>query len=173
MSDLFQSHDRRYRLTLNFIRESASPPADILDLGGPNPFSEILKKDGFNVTNTHFDLDRHPEQLEEFNAGVITAFEIFEHLLNPLTVLEKLPGNRLFSSVPLDLWFSPAYSNREEAWDRHFHEFEDWQFDWLIEHAGWKIIRREKWTNPIKKLGFRPVLRLFTPRWYVIEAIRK
>jgi hypothetical protein len=32
-------------------------------------------------------------------------------------------------------------------WDRHYHEFEDWQLDWLLEKTGWKIIDSQKWTN--------------------------
>jgi hypothetical protein len=24
-------------------------------------------------------------------------------------------------------------------WDRHYHEFEDWQLDWLLK-TGWKIM---------------------------------
>ena len=58
-------------------------------------------------------------------------------------------------------------------WDRHYHEFEDWQFDWLLEKAGWEIKKRHKWTNPVKKIGLRPLLRLFTPRYYIVYAERK
>ena len=32
-------------------------------------------------------------------------------------------------------------------WDRHYHEFEDWQLDWLLEKAGYKIIDRVKFTS--------------------------
>ena len=39
--------------------------------------------------------------------------------------------------VPLNLWFASAYRNKTDLWDRHYHEFEDWQFDWLLEKAGW------------------------------------
>ena len=43
------------------------------------------------------------------------------------------------ASVPLRLWFANAYRNKSDQRDQHFHEFEDWQFDWLLEKAGWKI----------------------------------
>ena len=56
--------------------------------------------------------------------------------------------------------------------DMHFHEFEDWQFDWLLEKAGWTIKDSAKWTNPTKKLGFRPLLRFFTNRYYIVYAER-
>lgn len=164
---------RRYRLTLRFMERTLPPPADILDLGEPNPLGMQLEQRGYRVRNTDFDLDRTPEKLSGLHAEVVTAFEILEHLLNPLGVLEQLRSERLFASVPLRLWFSSAYRNPNDPRDRHFHEFEEWQFDWLLDHAGWEIIRREKWTNPVRKAGIRPLLRLFTPRWYVVEAVRR
>jgi hypothetical protein len=174
MADSYsKTHQRRYRLTLEFMKHSVQPPGVILDIGSHNPFSEILQNEGFTVTNTGVDLDREPDALGKYEADIVTAFEILEHLLNPLSVLENLPGDRLFASVPLDLWFASAYRHSEDPWDRHFHEFEDWQFDWLLDHAGWEIIRREKWTNPAGKIGIRPLLRLITPRWYIVEAVRK
>jgi hypothetical protein len=54
--------------------------------------------------------------------------------------------------------------------DQHYHEFEDWQFDWLLKKSGWKIIRKEKWRNPSIMPGFRPILRSFYKRYYAIEA---
>ncbi|MEX0680005.1 MAG: hypothetical protein WD097_01370, partial [Balneolales bacterium] len=164
---------RRYRLTMNFIKDRIHSGQQILDLGAANPFSARLKEKGYLVRNTDFDLDKEPEKLKQYKADVCMAFEIFEHLLNPLTVLQHLPGNLLFASVPMSLWFSGAYRNKNDPWDCHFHEFEDWQFDWLLDYAGWKIIRHEKWTNPTWKPGVRPLLRLITPRWYVVEAVRK
>jgi hypothetical protein len=44
-------------------------------------------------------------------------------------------------------------------WDRHYHEFEDWQLDWLLE-TGWKIIDSQKWTNPVKN-WYPPIIALF------------
>jgi hypothetical protein len=41
----------------------------------------------------------------------------------------------------------PAYRSKTDMWDRHYHEFEDWQLDWLLEKTGWKIIDSQKWTN--------------------------
>jgi len=55
---------------------------------------------------------------------------------------------------------------------RTYHEFEDWQFDWLLEHSGWKIVRTEKWTSYGAYNGIRPLLRRFTPRYYAVEAAR-
>ncbi len=165
---------RRYVKTLSFLLATTSPSATILDIGTPNDFSEIMKSNGFQVTNTlGEDLDEVPESVSKYDSDVTTAFEIFEHLLNPLGVLKAIKSDRLFASIPLSLWFAKSYRNKTDRWDQHFHEFEDWQFDWLLEKAGWEIVRSEKWTSPTKINGIRPILRLFTPRYYIVEARRK
>jgi hypothetical protein len=87
-------------------------------------------------------------------------------------VINQIKAKKLVASVPLKLWFASAYRNEIDDRDRHFHEFEDWQFDWLLEKAGWHIKKREKFTNPVKKVGIRPILRRFTPRYYLIYAER-
>jgi hypothetical protein len=164
---------KRYRHTLHFLEEAVSKESPILDLGVANPFSEILKKEGFNVTNTQgedLDTDTSSVQTDEFQ--VVTAFEIFEHLVSPFNVLKDIKAGKLVASVPLKLWFASAYKSKTDERDRHYHEFEDWQFDWLLEKAGWRILKREKFTNPVNKIGFRPVLRRFTPRYYLVYAER-
>lgn len=151
-----------------------STDQSILDLGVRNPFVTYMEREGYNVQNTTGeDLDLDTTAVKNADAEVVTAFEIFEHLLSPFTVLQDIKANKIVASVPLKLWFSPAYRSKTDMWDRHYHEFEDWQFDWLFEKAGWEIQKREKFTNPVKKLGFRPLLRLFTPRYYLIYATRK
>lgn len=168
------SHQRRYEKTLAFLQHSVKPPARILDIGTPNAFSEIMKGKGYEVVNTSGeDLDETTVSVSGTKADCATAFEIFEHLLNPLGVLKAIQAERLVASIPLSLWFAKAYRNKSNRWDQHFHEFEDWQFDWLLEKGGWEIVRREKWTSPTKINGIRPILRLFTPRYYIVEAIRK
>lgn len=151
-----------------------STDQSILDLGVRNPFVTYMEREGYNVQNTTGeDLDLDTTAVKNADAEVVTAFEIFEHLLSPFTVLQDIKANKIVASVPLKLWFSPAYRSKTDMWDRHYHEFEDWQFDWLFEKAGWEIQKREKFTNPVKKVGLRPLLRLFTPRYYLIYATRK
>lgn len=163
---------RRFNKTLNFLRNHIDSKSVILDLGTPNDFSEGLKLEGYTVFNTAGeDLDINPETVNKFkDIQVVTAFEIFEHLINPLSVLQQLPANKLVASIPLSLWFAKAYRNKNDEWDQHFHEFEDWQFDLLLKKSGWNIIAREKWTSPTGKIGFRPFLRKITPRYYIVYA---
>lgn len=166
-------HARRYRKTLAFLQKHVPAPAVILDLGVRNAFSEIMEDHGYTVYNTSGeDLDLFPEQVASFSVDVVTAFEICEHLVSPLPVLTKLNAPVLLASIPLKLWFAKAYRSSTDPWDRHYHEFEDWQFDWLLDKAGWQIEDRSKWTSPVKKLGFRPILRWFVPRYYAVYARR-
>ncbi len=164
---------KRYKHTLRFVKKHVDPEASILDLGVANPFSEILQKAGYSVTNTSGeDLDLNTSAVKTDAYEVVTAFEIFEHLVSPFNVLQDIQANKLVASVPLKLWFASAYQSKTDERDRHYHEFEDWQFDWLLEKAGWKIRSREKFTNPVRKIGIRPILRRFTPRYYIVYAER-
>lgn len=157
-----------------FLKKHVNPSDKILDLGVENPFSQIMKHEGFNVTNTTGeDLDNDQSALIKGDYNVVTAFEIFEHLLNPYTVLQNVKANKILISIPMRLWFSPAYRSKSDAWDRHYHEFEDWQLDWLLEKTGWTIIDHQKWTNPVKKFGIRPLLRRFINRYYIVYAEKK
>ncbi len=163
--------ERRFKNTLRFLGSSCPPPARILDLGTQNELGRRMQQEGYEVTNTEGDLES-PEMLG-IGADLVTAFEILEHLVSPCNVLRSIQAPRLIATVPLRLWFATAYRNPDDPWDRHFHEFEDWQFDWLLEHAGWKIVRTEKWTSYGACNGIRPLLRRFTPRYYAVEAVRE
>jgi hypothetical protein len=163
--------NKRFKLTLEFLQKHINTSESILDLGVENPFSKIMKEAGYSVKNTTGeDLDLNQNVFKTEKTAVVTAFEIFEHLLNPFTILNEIQSDKLLISIPMRLWFSPAYRSKTDMWDRHYHEFEDWQLDWLLEKTGWKIIDRQKWTNPVKKFGLRPLLRSFTNRYYIVYA---
>lgn len=161
---------KRYEKTFEILKKFASENCTILDLGIKNPFSEKMQKAGYKVINTQGeDLDFH----QNFpKADFVTALEILEHLVNPFGVLLKIPSDKILISVPLKLWFSKAYRSKTDPRDCHYHEFEAWQLDFLLEKTGWEIKYREKWTNPIKKIGIRSFFRLFTPRYYAVYAER-
>ena len=162
---------KRYKHTLEFLQSVLPAPATILDLGVRNPFSEIMEQNGYTVINTSGeDLDEFPEIVKNHTIDAVTAFEIFEHLLSPYEVLKAIETKKLIATIPLNLWFAKAYRSSTDMRDRHYHEFEDWQFDWLIEKSGWNIKKTLKWTSPINKLGIRPLLRKFTPRYYAVYA---
>lgn len=168
------ARDERFARTLAFMDAALPPPARILDLGAPNPLSRAMQRHGYAVQNTDGDLDDVPDVVRGVEAEAATAFEILEHLVAPLNVLRAVEAPRLFASVPLRLWFARAYWNPDDPWDRHYHEFEPRQFDWLLDKAGWEIVRTERWTPRVRAVvGVRPWLRRVTPRWYVVEAVRR
>ena len=163
--------NKRFRITLEFLKKHIPTNETILDLGVPNPFSKIMEDNGYTVINTKGeDLDNDQRALQKEDYCVFTAFEIFEHLLNPYTVLKNVTCNKVLISIPMRLWFSSAYRSKTDKWDRHYHEFEDWQLDWLLEKTGFRIVDRVQFTHPVKKIGFRPLLRFFTPRYYLVYA---
>lgn len=162
---------KRFQITMDFLNEHLSKNDRILDLGVQNPLSALMKESGFCVQNTTGeDLDDDQTALHQNGYDVLTAFEIFEHLLNPYTVLKCCTAKKVVLSVPLRLWFSPAYKSKTDLRDRHYHEFEDWQLDWLVEKCGYKITARKKWAHAVSKVGIRPLLRRFTPRYYMVLA---
>lgn len=177
MSTVLSKHSlprqKRFKQTLQFLKCKLPEGSRILDLGTPNDLSVFMTENGYLVQNAHgVDFDLEPEIIAQEGFDAVTMFEVLEHLVNPMGVLKAVKAPKLYASVPLDLWFAKAYRNRTDPWDQHFHEFEDWQFDWLLNKSGWKILRSEKWTSPVKKLGIRPLLRHVTPRYYIVEAER-
>ena len=172
---MYEDHfpSKRFKHTLSFIQKFIGTDERILDLGVVNPFSELMIKNGYPVTNTKGeDLDIDTTPVSKTDYDVVTAFQIFEHLVAPYNVLKDIKAKKLVASVPLKLWYASAYRSNTDNWDRHYHEFEDWQFDWLLEKSGWKIKHSEKITSPVNKIGFRPILRRFTPRFYLVYAER-
>lgn len=163
----------RFVKTLHFLEPTLPKGSRILDLGTPNDMSAYLQANGYEVDNAYGqDFDLNPEIIAKEGYDAVTIFEVLEHLINPMGILQQIKAPKLYASVPLSLWFAKAYRNKNDEWDQHFHEFEDWQFDWLLKKAGWNIERNEKWTSPVKKIGFRPLLRKVTPRYYIVEASR-
>jgi hypothetical protein len=164
---------KRFNITLDFLKKHISTDETILDLGVPNPFSKIMVDNSYEVKNTKGeDLDNNQSTLKSEDYSVVTAFEIFEHLLNPYTILENVKCDKILISIPMRLWFSSAYRSKTDKWDRHYHEFEDWQLDWLLEKTGFKIVDSVKFTHPVKKIGFRPLLRYLTNRYYLVYAVK-
>jgi len=150
------------------------PGSNLLDLGTENPFTPQLKAAGYSVSNTQGEnLDDDFKKIAQTACDCVTAFEIFEHLLAPYNILKELKCNKLIASIPLKLWFAKAYWNETDDWDKHYHEFEPKQFQFLLEKTGWKIKDFEFWTSPDQnKIGVRPLLRYFYPRYYIVYCER-
>ncbi len=166
--------DRRYIRTLSFLKKHAPAGSSILDLGTENPFSRIMKEEGYLVRNTQGEnLDVDYSGYLNPGVDIVTAFEIFEHMLAPFNILREINVQKMVASVPMKLWFTDAYWNEKDDYDKHYHEFEKKQFDFLLEKTGWVIRDSDTWTSPDwGKVGIRPLLRHFVPRYYIVYCER-
>ena len=82
----------RYKNTIALIEKYISPKDIILDLGVINPFTKILEEKGYKTRNTgKTDLDLQPELVKTYDAHVVLALEILEHLVSPFPLLQNLP----------------------------------------------------------------------------------
>ncbi|HOU01554.1 MAG TPA: hypothetical protein PK719_04455 [Bacteroidales bacterium] len=160
---------KRFGRTLRFMQKHFKKEDIILDLGETNELSDYLRQQGsFKVQNTSGqDLDVDFSIVKDFKN--ITAFEIFEHMFAPFNLLSEAKG-KLITSVPLRLWFAPEYWNDNDRYDCHYHEFSVRQFNHLLERTGWRIKDSELWKSYDKKIGIRPLLRRFFPRYYIVFA---
>ncbi len=165
--------ERRYQITLALLEKALPPPSRILDLGVDNALARRMRDRGYEVINTpDVDLDFTPSVVRGHDVDAVTAFEILEHLINPFSVLRDIEAPLLIATVPLRLWFRTAYRNANDILDQHYHEFEIWQFDRLLEKSGWDIQFSKTWTGPTGKMGVRPLFRRYTPRYYGVVAER-
>jgi len=165
---------KRMTNTLRFAGEHLAKDTNVLDLGVPSLLSAKMIAQGLRVTNTDtdVDLDLDYSVVENDAFEAVTAFEILEHLVSPFPLLKNIKAPKLLASIPLKLWFVSAYWNDDNPYDCHYHEFESRQFDMLLNKAGWKILKSEKWTSAPTSLGIRPLLRRITPRYYIVYCER-
>ena len=147
----------RWSKTLDFIGTCDKVKSG-LDIGDRTSFTlELEKVFGCVFKNTNIDLDTDRIKGEY---DVITAFEIIEHLYNPLHCLEQIrkaliANGRLYLSTPLGkpffLW-APG----------HFHEIHRERLYSLFKRAQFRIIRQNTFRiHPayFYLTGFRPLLR--------------
>ncbi|SVD45776.1 uncharacterized protein METZ01_LOCUS398630, partial [marine metagenome] len=156
----------RWKKTLLFLNQFQACSG--LDIGNRTPLTKQLEAHyNCSFKNTTIDLDEG-QLIGEYD--VITAFEIIEHLFNPLHLLTEISQvlkdeGKLYLSTPKG---KPLFLWSEE----HFHEMHEKSLMNLINRAGFKMIRKE--TILIHPLSFyftglRPFFRLFYERYWLIE----
>ena len=118
---------KRYRITLDFLKKHVNSNEEILDLGVANPFSEILKNNNYKVKFVKSPI-AYPELINKTTTD-------FAYLDNDLYLIAR---GQLLIYNSLTYSFKPFGSVRSitENAVGHYHEFEDWQFDWLLEKSG-------------------------------------
>ena len=162
---------RRFEATLRHVKVVREP---VLDLGPPNALArEVERRHGVHLEHTGaHDLDR--ERLATFCAGpyaTITAFEILEHLLNPLFVLDGCleviqPDGVLYVSVPRRNGCEWVFGKSPE----HFHEFAPDELRWVLEKAGFAVVREAQVNSSVLAPGIRPLLRRLLCNLLVLEC---
>jgi SAM-dependent methyltransferase len=169
--DYARAAQRRFATTLQYV-EAMHPP--VLDLGPPNALARVLeKRHGVRIEHTgEHDLDR--ERLAAFAPGpfaTITAFEILEHLMNPLFVLDGCrevlrKDGVLHVTVPRRHPHEWLFGKSPE----HFHEFAPDELRWLIEKAGFEIEKFALANTSEMALGVRPLLRRMFRNLLIVRA---
>lgn len=163
----------RWEKSLVFVRASGAVrlPADSgLDIGDHTPMTGKLESHfGCRFENTSIDLDTGAL---EGSYPVVTAFEVIEHLYNPLHLLLEIrkvlrpePSSRLFLSTPA---WKPGFLQSPE----HFHEMSRRSLDSLLSRSGFTIVRRQEFgiRSPLFCLkGIRPLMRCFFEKIVIVE----
>jgi hypothetical protein len=92
-----KNHIKRFRKTLDFMEELNLKSSKILNLGPSNPLSDLLKTNGFDITNTKInqDLDFDFDIVKEKSFDVVIGFEILEHLVSPFPLLNSISAKNL------------------------------------------------------------------------------
>ena len=162
----------RWQRTLGFVKGSqpfATKAASGLDLGDRTPLCDDLETlFGCPFRNSRCDLDVEPL---EGSYDVVTAFEVLEHLFNPLHALLEVrkvlsgPEARVFVSVPAA---KPAMLKSPD----HFHEMSPSELESLITRAGFRSVRSasfriRRW--PFYLTGLKPLLRAFHEKVLIHE----
>ena len=146
-------NSRRYAFTLHFLHNLTG---NILDCGEPNILKEMIeKKFSVKISSTgESDLDA---SRISGKYDTILAFEIIEHLMNPLWFLRQVreslnPDGVVYLSTPIN---KPKFLWRHD----HFHEFDEYRLTSLVDKAGFIVHRKER-ARFYSKVGIRPLIRL-------------
>ena len=169
------AHRMRWEKSLAFVRESGAIPLPAragLDIGDRTPVTEMLEAHfGCRFDNTAVDLDTEPLDVTT-RYPVVTAFEVIEHLYNPLHLLLEIrealdhaPSSRLFLSTPA---WKPGFLQSPD----HFHEMPMRSLDALLSRAGFEVVRSAGFgiRSPLFCLrGVRPLLRCIFEKIRIYE----
>ena len=119
----------------------------------------------FRITNI-LDGYFHREDMHPFTATNASAPEIEKIAKQHFLPFPKLEHNFVPTLVETSdalIAFDPGFGKRAPG------PSAGW-YNRLLEKTGWKIIAREKWTNPNSSFGIRTLLRYFTTRYYIVFA---
>lgn len=164
----------RAKGTINFI----NPIGKIGDCGEDNPLKHMIE-DYYRVSITSIDWDFNEPLYIADNVkkyDTIFAFEILEHLFNPLVFLHSIKrllahDGKIYLSTPYQI---PQIIKAVH----HYHEIPTDRLTWLFDEAELQVIKNDKitiagnWYEHLR--GFRPILRYFQKtRIYELRYVKK
>lgn len=162
--------DLRINTTIDFILEFTQQiPKTILDVAGPSYVGiEIAKRLVAYYNHTSGDIDLSTWSTNMKKCDMVLMLEVIEHILNPLQFLRELKDRVDFKYMVLSWPCRPSW-----LWTPiHYHEIQLNRFEYLVERAGYKIVKvqkgrlHESWYNKFK--GIRPFFRYFVNRHYMV-----
>jgi len=145
-------------------------PGKSLDIGEPGYVSnQLAVTDNTAMCDLNYNI--HAPQYEY---DVITCFEVLNHVMNPLMLMEKIckflkPGGKIYLSVP-KLWLI--------SWHHCKHNFvmyDPRRLATLFEYAGFDVVRSEThnpWPWWLMFYGFRPMFRVLLNRIQLFELMK-
>lgn len=148
-----------------FLKEGGIKEGDLCyDVGEINPrIKYIADSMGLDIYTIDYD-DFNWDKIAERQCGIVFAFEIVEHLQNPLFFMNELKkilakDGSIYVIIPCNprlLWH-----------EMHFFEMDRKHFEkWILAPLGLKIVRYKKiyfiasWRTYL--IGFRPLWRVLT-----------
>ncbi len=166
-------HIRRWELTIEWLKQF-DIKGHYLDCGDGTEMTNMLMRSfPIGVTNTNYDLNYARGFCKKIDIKFdgAFAFEVIEHLLNPLIFMRDVALNTdiIYLSTPIN---RPKWMRNKEL---HFHEFNYNELVHLIEVAGFKIVDEKRINCTTWKMitGFRPLLRFFGIDKNVLLRLRR
>lgn len=167
-----EAHHIRWQKTLDFVKGSSATAKGLkrgLDLGGRTPLTDSLE----NLFSCPFDNTSVDLDVDDLDGSydIVTAFEVLEHLFNPLHAMLEVrkvllgPGGRFFVSMPLlkpQCLASPG----------HFHEMSRRSAQLLFRRAGFSVVRKREFRirEPLFYFtGVKPFMRAFYEKVQIYE----
>ncbi len=167
ISGIRADHVARYEWADGLIPDDAT----VLDIGAGIGYGADLLATSRKVTGVEIDAEtveyarRHYDAAQYVQAdiarknwtrrlgtyGAATAFEVIEHIKNPRQMLEAIPAQSLYCSVPNEAHF--PYKPEIAFHHRHYTEGE---FRALLESAGWRVAMMRHQEGPESEVGLTP-----------------
>ena len=157
----------RWKKTLAFMNKDIDVTT-ALDIGDRSPFTEQMESFyNCDFDNTNVDLDTG-HLTGKYD--LVTAFEIIEHLFNPLHFLTEIKGVLNEGGI---LYLSTPRGKPYFLWSKdHFHEMGYSRLKSLLDYAGFRIIHMEAiriQPSSFFLTGIRPILRFIYERHLILK----